>query len=526
MNKRHPKAAVQHSKINILLNLPNLNSLTNQNFIAGPNQAAEEASQLIPGTEFSIITAAPLIELGESTSNSQEIMPTIQATGQPWEATQQTFVPHGTTPAVAQQFTEGNNSSGIKLGELTSNSQEIMPTIQATGQPWEVTQQTSVPHGTTPAVAQQFTEGNNSSGIKLGELTSNSQEIMPNIQAKGQPWEVTQQTSVPHGTTPAVAQQFTVGTNSIEIKLGEFTSNSQETMPTQQASTHCVSVILTERPKAVGVPKTRKYSDTNTIHKATMEPGNAVKFPNRYPIMEPLAHNKLTSPSPLSLSLHRYLTLTFPDEAQPYNRHIITTYSNLLCSLHTPLLSSTSVISKAIITYSQIYPNYTDHSPHTPPSCSNYPYYPMLYPLIRSYQQLNPHITLLITYCIDHNPTAFPHSTIYGSTYHSQNYKQTQLNFKFNYFTDPKLYKSTRTCIQLNYPGKLSSPCFNPDQFLLWKINSSLSTQVERPKAGGVPKTSKSLSTLSPKHSPCAAPPSDSDRTRICVHCQAQTYQC
>ena len=257
-----------------------------------------------------------------------------------------------------------------------------------------------------------------------------------------------------------------------------------------------------------------------------MEPGNAVKLPNRYPIMEPLAHNKLTSPSPLSLSFHRYLTLTFSDEAQPYNRHIITTYSNLLCSLHTRLLSSASVISKAITTYSQIYPNYTDHSPHTPPSCSNYPYYPMLYPLIKSYHQLNPHNTLLITYCIDHNPTAFPHSTIYGSTYHSRNYKQTQLNFKFNYFTDPKLYKSTRTCIQLSYPGQLSSPCFNPDQFLLWKINSSLSTQVERPKAGGVPKTSKSLSTLSPKHSPCAAPPSDSDRTRICVHCQAQTYQC
>ena len=117
MNKRHPQEAVQYSEIYNLLNLPNLNSLTNQNFIAGPNQAAEEASQLIPGTEFSIIPAAPLIELGESTSNSQEIMSTIRATGQPWEATQQTFVPHGTTSAVAQQFTEGTNSIEIKLGE-------------------------------------------------------------------------------------------------------------------------------------------------------------------------------------------------------------------------------------------------------------------------------------------------------------------------------------------------------------------------------------------------------------------------
>ena len=141
--------------------------------------------------------------------------------------------------------------------------------------------------------------------------------------------------------------------------------------------------------------------------------------------------------------------------------------------------------------YSQIYPKYTDHSPHTPPSCSNYLYYPMLYPLIKSYQQLNPHNILFNTYGIDQDSTASPHSTIYGSTYHSQNCKQTQFYLKFNYPTHPSLHKSTRTYIQLNYPGKLSSPCSNPDQFLLWKINSSLSTQVERPKAGGVLKTSK-----------------------------------
>ena len=39
------------------------------------------------------------------------------------------------------------------------------------------------------------------------------------------------------------------------------------------------SVTLTERPKAVGVPKTRKYSDANTIHKVTMEPGSTVISP-------------------------------------------------------------------------------------------------------------------------------------------------------------------------------------------------------------------------------------------------------
>jgi hypothetical protein len=251
------------------------------------------------------------------------------------------------------------------------------------------------------------------------------------------------------------------------------------------------SVIPTERPKAVGIPKTRKYSDTNTIYKATKEPENTAQLPNRYPLIEPLAHIKLTPPSPPSLSLYRNLTLTFPNEAQPYNRHIITSYSNVPNSGNTLLLSSTLVILKSMTMYSQIYPKYTDHSPHTPPSCSNYLYYPMLYPLIKSYQQLNPHNTLFNTYGIDHDSTASPHSTIYGSTYHSQNCKQTQFYFKFNYPTHPSLHKSTRTYIQLNYPGKLSSPCSNPDRFLLWKINSSLSTQVERPKAGRVLKTSK-----------------------------------
>ena len=198
-----------------------------------------------------------------------------------------------------------------------------------------------------------------------------------------------------------------------------------------------------------------------------MEPGSTVKIPNRYPLIEPLAHNKLTSPSPLSLSLHRNLTLPFPNEAQPYNCHIIITYSKSLNSLNTLLLSSTLVILKSMTTYSQIYPKYTDHSPHTSPSFSNYLYYPMLYPLIRSSQQLNHHNTLFIPYCIDHDSTASPHN-LYGSNYHGQNCKQTQLNVKCNYPIHPNLYRRTRTDIQLNYPGKLSSPCFNPDHFLLW----------------------------------------------------------
>ena len=141
-------------------------------------------------------------------------------------------------------------------------------------------------------------------------------------------------------------------------------------------------------------------------------------------------------------------------------------------------------------TYPQIYPKYTDHSPHTSPSFSIYLYYPMLYPLIRSSQQLNSHNTLFISYCIDHDSTASSHN-LYGSNYHGQNCKQTQLNVKCNYLTHSNLHKHTRTDIQSNYPGKLSSSCLNSDQCLLCKINSSLSTQVERPKAVGVPTTCK-----------------------------------
>ena len=110
----------------------------------------------------------------------------------------------------------------------------------------------------------------------------------------------------------------------------------------------------------------------------------------------------------------------------------------------------------------------------------------MLYPLIRSSQQLNSHNTLFISYCIDHDSTAPSHNP-YGSNYHGQNCKQTQLNVKCNYLTHSNLHKRTRTDIQSNYPGKLSSSCLNSDQCLLCKINSSLSTQVERPKAVGVP---------------------------------------
>ena len=186
-------------------------------------QASEQHEQIPADTHPKIPHNANLgfntLDLNHHANSSAH---RIQATGQPWEVTQQTSVPHGTTPA-DQQLTEGNNSNGIKLGELTSNSQEIISTIQATGQPWEVTQQTSVPHGTTPA-DQQLTEGNNANGIKLSELTSNSQEIISTIQATGQPWEVTQQTFAQHGQVSADDQRLNEGNTSTGIKnlLHEF----------------------------------------------------------------------------------------------------------------------------------------------------------------------------------------------------------------------------------------------------------------------------------------------------------------
>ena len=107
--------------------------------------------------------------------------------------------------------------------------------IQATGQPWEVTQQTSVPHGTTPADAQQFTEGNNFNGIKLGEL----------IQTTGQPWEVTQQTSTPQ---PIFMQSY--GPNSHASKkffpCGKFISS--------KFSRNHVASIITSLQLSIAAP--------------------------------------------------------------------------------------------------------------------------------------------------------------------------------------------------------------------------------------------------------------------------------
>jgi hypothetical protein len=136
----------------------NFKNLTNQTFLAGPQQVnpTEARSEIPTGNELASSQAAASAHR-------------IQATGPPWNVTQQTSVPHGASPTDDQQFTEVNNSNEIILGELTSNSQELISTIHATGQPWEVTQQTSVPHGTTPADDQQFTEGNNSNENTLGD---------------------------------------------------------------------------------------------------------------------------------------------------------------------------------------------------------------------------------------------------------------------------------------------------------------------------------------------------------------------
>jgi hypothetical protein len=149
--KRHPLNASTGAQINHFPTF-NFEILANQTFLAGPQQIAptEARSEIPTGNELTSSRAA--------TSAHR-----IQASGPPWEVTQQTSIPHGTTHADAHQYTKGNNSNGIKLGESesTSNSQVIISTVQDTGQPWKVTQQTSAQHGQLSADAQQFTEGNN-----------------------------------------------------------------------------------------------------------------------------------------------------------------------------------------------------------------------------------------------------------------------------------------------------------------------------------------------------------------------------
>jgi hypothetical protein len=109
--KRHSLNAPTSAQINHFPTF-NFKNLTNQTFLAGPQQVAP--------TE-----ARPEIPTGNEDASSRAAISAhrTQATGPPWEVTQQTSVPHGTTHTDPHQFTEGNNSNEIKLGEseLTSN---------------------------------------------------------------------------------------------------------------------------------------------------------------------------------------------------------------------------------------------------------------------------------------------------------------------------------------------------------------------------------------------------------------------
>ena len=101
---------------------------------------------------------------------------------------------------------------------------------------------------------------------------------------------------IPAATTPPIYPQ-PIENYQQQIFTQSCGTNNHAT-PAPNHWTTRFSVILTKRPKAVGVPTTRKYSDANTIHKVTMEPGNTVKNPNRYPLIEPLAHIILPPLSP------------------------------------------------------------------------------------------------------------------------------------------------------------------------------------------------------------------------------------
>jgi hypothetical protein len=137
MNNRHPQAANQNAESNNLIYLSIPNSLTNQIFIAGPNQAAKEAFQLIPRTEFSFITAAQL-ELATTT-------------GKPREATQQALTHRGiisagilnisATEVPTQQLIDNSVDANVQTNESISLSS--LMTATATGQVRTATQQVS-----------------------------------------------------------------------------------------------------------------------------------------------------------------------------------------------------------------------------------------------------------------------------------------------------------------------------------------------------------------------------------------------
>ena len=175
--------------------------------------------------------------------------------------------------------------------------------------------------------------------------------------------------------------------------------------------------------------------------------------------------------------------------------YIITmTYILSNCHLNLSILYITTYQSTATIPQSSLYKY--NHISCSSQSHLNYLRYSKLRIIIILYKQLNYHDSTFPKYVLDHKSATSSNTALGKGTYHRQYYAQPLTNL----YIYLHLYIKTMCYIQLNYVKlhtsyltTYQSAATNPTFRHSPKLNasSSLSTQVERPKAVGVPTTSK-----------------------------------
>ena len=175
--------------------------------------------------------------------------------------------------------------------------------------------------------------------------------------------------------------------------------------------------------------------------------------------------------------------------------YIITmTYILSNCHLNLSILYITTYQSTATIPQSSLYKY--NHISYSSQSHLNYPRYSKLRIIIILYKQLNYHDSTFPKYVLDHKSSTSSNTALGKGTYHRQYYAQPLTNL----YIYLHLYIKTMCYVQLNYvklhtsylttyQSAATNPTFRHSPNL--NASSSLSTQVERPKAVGVPTTSK-----------------------------------
>ena len=175
--------------------------------------------------------------------------------------------------------------------------------------------------------------------------------------------------------------------------------------------------------------------------------------------------------------------------------YIITmTYILSNCHLNLSILYITTYQSTATIPQSSLYKY--NHISYSSQSHLNYLRYSNLRIIIILYKQLNYHDSTFPKYVLAHKSSTSSNTALGKGTYHRQYYAQPLTNL----YIYLHLYIKTMCYVQLNYVKlhtsyltTYQSAATNPTFRHSPKLNasSSLSTQVERPKAVGVPTTSK-----------------------------------